>query len=287
MSAASNKCVLCERDAELTEEHIPAKSAGNRGAGILRCVRLDGGREVEVSTEDGVSLRVLCARCNNNYGSSLGSEFGTFAKQFQKSGIVQSTRGGVFVSAIEVYPARVIRQLYLNYLCLQPVRDRTEWAPIREFIKSRPPHTGEGLPKVSLYFNSSETYRLAPNCGINSTNTNVTGWYGSEIAAPGLGVVFTLEGSGSLEPIIGKEPFGIADWTQYRFSERVRISMEVPVWRVESPHPIGFGRRKDVEDWRTRKMITWAIVKADDPNSINSTSLLWRPTGKIKRLIRR
>ncbi len=72
----------------------------------------------------------------------------------------------MLVAAFDVFPARVVRQLLLNFLCIQPVEDHPSWTAIREFIRSRDAALPKEAPSVELYFNASQTYRLAPVCVI-------------------------------------------------------------------------------------------------------------------------
>lgn len=136
--AAATSCRLCGSTSDiLTLEHVPPKSTGNRGRVQIEQVRLSEAGETIRNLSDGVALRVLCARCNNRTGSRLGTGFSDFARQVQHSGRIVSSEGRVFVSAVDVFPARVLRQLLLCFLCAQPDDDREGWGEIREFIHSR------------------------------------------------------------------------------------------------------------------------------------------------------
>lgn len=264
----------------MTEEHVPPKSIGNRGPVKLEAVELNSEGQTFATRNDGVALRVLCERCNMNYGSRLGTGFSNFAKQFQNSGELASPRGGVISGATDVFPSRVLRHLYLNYLCVQVTSDRTEWEAIRQFIKSREGRVPPEAPRVSLYFNASTTYRVVPVCAVGAIDGSRRRWYGSEIAAPGLGVLFTLPDTQSAESLIGLKPVDITEWCEYRFDQRDSVALSLPRVRVEHPHPIGFGRSTDVEGWRDRNMIVWGVARAEDPSAINSTAVLWQPVKK-------
>jgi len=141
-------CRLCgSRSRILTLEHVPPKSTGNRGTFELAFFNASNAVERRAG-RNGVGLRVLCDRCNSRTGSFLGTGFSDFAKQVRQSGRLEAPYGGVFVSTINVYPARIIRQLLLCYLCAQPNDDGDGWDDIRAFIQSRNGDLPPRAPRV-------------------------------------------------------------------------------------------------------------------------------------------
>lgn len=272
-------CRLCGSGKRLlTLEHVPPQSIGNRGATEVEAVTLGArGRQVH-RMPNGFALRVLCQRCNNNTGSTLGGGFGDFAKQVRESGKFESPGGGVFVSALDVYPARVIRQLLLSYLCAQPGDRGRQWDPLREFIKGREPGLPPTSPRVSLYFNTADTYKIVPVCSVGTIDGSGRRWVGSEIAAPNLGVLYSLDqdGASAAARLIGKVPQDISHWADYRFEERTSFVLRLPRLRAEDPHPLGYGRVRDFDRWQTRNHIVWAVAEAADPESMTATAVLWR-----------
>jgi hypothetical protein len=269
----------------LTLEHIPPRSTGNRGSGTLEYLSLSSeSRTIRTSTRDGIAVRVLCQRCNTSYGSTLGTGFGEFAKQVQRSGRLESPHGGVFVSSVAIYPGRIMRQLLLTFLCAQPRDAGSSWDDIRNFIRSRTETLPATAPRVSVYYNPSESYRIVPVCSVGAI-TFGRRWAGSEIAAPGLGVIFSVANSSmdDIQWIIEKRPLDISSWGDVRFDDRVTLALELPRLRVEHPHPLGFGRPIDVERWQTRKRIVWAVGTADDPNSPTAVAALWQPHRRGRR----
>lgn len=276
-TSLAQPCRLCKRPAELTEEHVPPKSTGNTGPVVFEALGLNPEAKVIKLAPNGIALKVLCERCNNNYGSRLGTGFGEFAKQVQDSGRLVSPQAGVFTGAVDVFPSRVLRHFYLNYLCAQVGTDKPEWDAVRHYVKSRDGSVPKEAPRVSLYFNASPTYRLVPVCGVATVDASKRAWYGSEIVAPGLGAIFTLADTTNPEPLIGVRTVGITGWSEYRFDQRDALALSLPKLRVEHPHPLGYGRSADVERWRDKNMIVWLVGKAEDPSAINSASVLWQP----------
>lgn len=271
-------CRLCgSTQAVITKEHIPPKSAGNRGTHVLQTTRFRAGVSRENELLDGFALRVLCTRCNSRFGSRLGTTFGTFVQQIQQSGRFISPRGGVYAGAVDVYPSRVIRQLLLNFLCIQETSDEDRLEDVREYVRSRDAPLPADAPRIGLYYNISNTYRIVPVGGITSLKREGALWTGAEIAAPGLGVVFTLGDPGEVDQAILPRMADISSWANYGFADRIRVVFELPRYRVETPHPLGFGRPIDVDKWQSRNLILWLATKFDTDVESDIGAALWRP----------
>lgn len=270
-------CRLCgTTERVLTREHIPPQSTGNTGLHRAEVLESDSGKIKSIDLPDGFALTVLCDPCNTRFGSRLGTTFSEFVKQVQASGRFVSLRGGVFVSALNVYPGRVHRQLMLNYLCLQPDSTRDRWAELRNYIKSRSEASPASAPRIGLYCNISGTYRLVPVGGVTSLGRGKGPWTGAEIAAPGLGVVYTLGDPAAVNPQVLPKLIDISSWGDAGFDQRRTIMLELPRQRVEMVHPIGFGRSVQFEKWQTQHAIVWLASPIDQIAPPKIMALLWR-----------
>ncbi len=275
-------CRLClSAPATLTQEHVPPKSTGNRNSVDVEYLSFSAGlQSIRSRMEDGVALRVLCDRCNSLYGSRLGTGFAEFAKQVQASGRFEAPGGGRFVSAIDVFPARVIRQLLLSFLCAQVSDDDGRLDGVRAFIRGKAAPLPGDAPGVSLYFNASPTYRVVPTCGVGALGRNGRLWTGSEIAAPGFGALFSFTPLEDLAWMIGARPKDISGWAARAFDGRESMALRLPRLRAVVPHPIAYGSAQEVERWQSRKLIAWLTSKADDANAPNSAAMVWRPASR-------
>jgi hypothetical protein len=279
-------CRLCgSSDEVLSLEHVPPKSTGNRGFVEVQAFAGGPGARLVTPASDGVALRVLCQKCNSKTGSYLGTEFSEFAKQVQHSGRFEARDGRVYVAAVDVFPARIIRQLLLAYLCAQPMDDRPEWDAIRQFIRSRSPGMPEGAPRVSLYYNAAETYKIVPVCGVGSLFSAARQWVGSEIAAPGLGALFSLSDRGSIDAdeLIGRTTLDISDWANRSFDRRETFAMKLPRLFAQQAHPLGYGDAREFTRWENRRHIVWLVAGAEHEDSITATAAIWR-RGRRPRL---
>lgn len=133
-------------------------------------------------------------------------------------------------------------------------------------------------PHVSLYFNPLATYKIAPVCCVASLKSSKLSWIGSEIAAPGLGVLYSLGGDSrsSLRTLIGVDPVDITEWGDLPFDRRQSVMLQLPPLRVEDPHPLGYGRKNEFTRWQTKQKIIWLVAEAKYPGSITASAVLWR-----------
>jgi hypothetical protein len=236
-----------------------------------------GGKYVHTSARDGFALSILCDRCNSVTGSRLGTGFAAFAAQVQASGRLENPTGGVYVIAMDIFPSRVVRQLLLNYICIQD-EGAEDWSALRQFIRSKEPGLPSDAPRVALYFNASSTYRVVPTGGVASLRAGAKGpWIGSEIAAPGLGVVYSQAEDARLsaERMIGARLQDISDWAELPFDRRERVQLVLSRLRVEVPHPLAFGRPADVDRWQLRHLIAWLSGGAEGRRPEEPRAVVW------------
>ena len=276
-------CRLCQRPRDvLSSEHLPPKSTGNEGPARIRYMRAATPSQAYSEADDGVALRVLCKECNSLYGSRLGTGFSDFARQVQTSGKVETIGGNVWVVAMEVFPARVIRSLLLNYLCLHTVREPPAGEVVRRYVRSRTAKLPAEAPRVALYFNVLSTYRIVPATAQTAIAWPGNPWLGAELAAPGLGVVFTLGDGLETSNLLDRLPVDVSAWGDYDFGAKRNITLELPRFRVAVPHPLAFGSAKEVDRWQTRRGVVWSVSTAGDETSVAHIAAVWT-TGRGKR----
>jgi len=290
--AQDQHCSICgDSVGVLSDEHIPPKSTGNRGRHRVEVLRFSesespGGstaRPQLIDLPDGVALKVLCASCNSKLGSRLGTGFADFAQQVSASGRFASPGGGLFASAVNIYPARVIRHLLLNFLCVQQDALDARWDSLRDFIRSRGGSLPPSSPRVGLYYNRSGTYRLFPVGAVNSLRARAgEPWHGAEITAPGLGAVYTLGDPSTVEPVVLPRLLDVSTWGDAPFGERVTMALDLPAYWVESVHPLGFGKGREVARWQEKNLIVWLATRMELDDVTDVSGLLWRPTPRVR-----
>lgn len=263
--------------ATLTLEHIPAQSTGNRGTVRVEVFGHAAGVRVTRVALDGLGLRVLCARCNSTTGSRLGTAYADFARQVRRSGNVVTPRRNVVVSASAVYPQRVARHLYLAFVCLANVDDESRLDGLRAFIREDSAPLPDDAPRLSLYHNRSGSFRVAPVGLLRSVLGPEAGWMwtGAEVAHPGLGVVYTFPDDHARPPHL-EGTVDVTGWSKLGFRDRRDLTLELPSWRVEHPHPLGAGRPRQVERWMDNLIWFATLDDASDELIRASASVLWR-----------
>ena len=283
--AEPTRCKLCQREvAELTLEHIPPQSTGNRNR--VRVEAWARGRVTHLTEPDGISLRVLCERCNSRIGCRLGTGYAEFSKQVRRSGrIGMPNSPRVFVRAQDVFPQRVLRQLYLSYICLASPEDESVHDGLRTFVEDDHAPLPDDAPRVSLYHNASGTFRVAQVSAILAglgANRRGWRWFGAELVHPGLGAIYTIpdegtDGSPPGPPFLS-QTVDVTNWSEFGYKDRVTVELELPSWRVEHPHPLGMGRPVQVERWSDREHLAIALTQKDDSTELlrSSGSVLWR-----------
>ncbi|OZC04014.1 hypothetical protein BSZ36_14100 [Rubricoccus marinus] len=228
----------------------------------------------------GLSIRSLCQRCNNRLGVQVGTEFSEFAKRVRRSGKLVTAGSRAYVEAENVYPQRIARQFYLTFLSLcRPGRTESNDA-IREFVRYGEEPLPSDAPRPSLYLNKSNTYRAASFASMFSANGKGWAWAGCEFAFPGLGVIMTLpeeEMRGRAPLSLIGETVDVREWAEYGFKERATVRLELPVFRVEHPHPLAFGKERQAERWQEEQGIVWMLGAEDESDELlkASGSVLW------------
>lgn len=273
-------CRICQKQrTEFSPEHVPPQSTGNTRRVVVEVAVSKGGPVVR---RNGVAVPGLCRKCNEKLGSRLGTSYSDFVRAVQGAAGLFSSRGE-FVARPMIYPSRVLRQLALSYLCAQHPHAEVhgEAVELNDALRAFVRIDGAPFPadriRVGLYHNVSATYRLAPTAGVWRLGTQPVAermWLGTEVAAPGLGVLFTLSGLGALPDLAGVTPYDVTGWAEYGFKETAHPVLRLQRLRVEHPHPLAFGRPRTAERWRDD--ILWMVNAPGVPGGPPGASALWR-----------
>src|SRR5512132_2598942 len=91
-------CQLCKKRPADSREHVPSKSATNRGPMSVRHVDLAGTpgtgvRHQNSALSDGFTVPSLCTRCNNMTGWRYGGDYADFVRQVRDGGHVEAEDG--------------------------------------------------------------------------------------------------------------------------------------------------------------------------------------------------
>jgi hypothetical protein len=220
---------------------------------------------------NGFWMPVLCRRCNNEVtGSRLGGAYAAFVGQVNAASGIEDRHGRVYVGLRDIYPLRVLKQMFATFLCAQPTDGPPEWSSIREFVLRRDAQLPQHAPFVYLYRNTGPIGRIVPMCGVVGGRHPRPMIICSEVSWPPVGIIFSHEP----HPMFSAME-NVTAWGQLRFGDRLTTLLRLPSLRVETDHPLGFGSVGEVEQWRKDGQVIWFTTKADYPESPTSTSMTW------------
>lgn len=267
-------CRICGRRPVDSPEHIPPQSQGNVGEIEVTLIQIDDAahrlHRIHEMFRDGFFRRVLCSRCNHRYGSIYNTSYTEFVRQVANASGLRDPKGRVLVHLKDVYPLRILKQMFLMYICVQLWEDG--WPYIREFVRRRDDRLPQDAPHVYLYRNVSNTGRIVPWHGLGELRTGRPPLTLSEVSYPPIGLVFCDDQDDRFALMED-----ITSWGQYEFSKKTSIVLRLPDLQVSTSHPLGFGTEDDVERWRLDCGVIWFIPRPGDSPSQPGASASLHP----------
>jgi hypothetical protein len=183
---------------------------------------------------------------------------------------VTDPAGRLYVQARGVHPLRIVKQAVSMFLAAQPGLGSIDWNPLRRFVLRRDDPLPPGSPHILLYYNGSPTGRVVPWCGLSQLFRRIPVIALSEISFPPLGVVF----ASSLNPLFeGMQD--ITAWGSAAYRDEITTNILLPVKRIETDWPLGFGAPAEVERWKNEAGVMWFVAEADDITSLTSVAATW------------
>jgi hypothetical protein len=235
--------------------------------------RLDSNiQRIQEVFKQGFYRRVLCRKCNNNYGSFYNTTYTDFVKQIRRASGIMDPQGRILVYLENIYPLRIIKQMFLMYLCIQPREVIPGWEGIREFVRSKYESLPSESPVVYTYINASRIGRIVPWMGLAEVRTRRPPIILSEISYPPIGMVFSDQQDDRFRLMED-----ITNWGQYGFKEKTSLVIHLPKLQVSTDHPLGFGTEAEVNRWIEENGVVRMIPGAEDPSSKTSAGLVLHP----------
>jgi hypothetical protein len=267
-------CRICGRRPAVTKEHLPSQGAGNIGE--TEVVFIDGNLDREVQRiqeifEQGFYRRVLCGKCNSKYGSFYNTVYTDFVNQIRRASGIRDPQNRVLVHLEDIYPGRILKQMLLMYLCIQPREVIPGWEGIRDFVKHKERKLPSGTPRIYVYKNISNNGRIVPWMGLGEVHTQRTVVMLSEISYPPIGIVFCDQQDDRFSFMED-----ITNWGQYGFKEKSNFVIHLPELHVSTDHPLGFGTEAEVEKWIVECGVVRFIPRAEDSLGRTSVGLTLR-----------
>ena len=255
-------CRICGQVAELTKEHIPPRSAFNKGRGVLSMgdELLKDGLFAEQSEgtqiQGGSSGYMLCESCNNFTGTRFGREYQEWALRAAGSisHIHNNQRSLEEIDELDghnpvdatfraVYPGRFIRQVISMMLCISGGPElSTRYPDLRELVLGGEPRTLPDPLKIYLDFYAGPVSRFAGGTyGQGIIRDDVLRWV-LQLSFPPLSLVMILDGPP--DPSLGCD---ITWFTECAPDQRANVEFTELI--------IGFGHSNAPADFRTTGQI--------------------------------
>ena len=252
-----SKCHICRKIEELTNEHVPPRSAFNSQRSILY-----GSKEVlNVITSDsfpwdfssqkgtqkqsGIGFKKLCATCNNNTGSWYGPGFVDFIIQGIKAVISNQTKNRINIKFKDIYPLKIMKQIVCMFLAINRPELAERNIGLREFALDK---QKKGLPDKYKFYIYGFKGKLIKYVGLGSIikNTKILSRdnirFVSEIAAMSSGYVMEIDPK--------KEDLlvDITHFSDYKFSQKIDLDIELPLLECNSVYPLDYRSQKEIKN---------------------------------------
>lgn len=239
-------CRICGRRPADTREHVPPQATGNRGkARVYFILGNSTPEEKNIRTQesdDGLWVPTLCEVCNNKTGAQFVEPYADFVRQVSNAPGVLDASCNTATHLKQIYPLRVLKQMYCMFLAATPFEPTEVWRGIQEFVLKRDAPLPKIAPSVFVYHNLSSVGRLAPICLIMSFGKRLH-HQAAEISWPPVGLVFSFEGKERL-----KFMQDVTSWANFSFHDRIDVAVSLPRLQVYTPYPLTYGTSRDVEE---------------------------------------
>jgi hypothetical protein len=245
-------CALCLRHGELTEEHVPPRSAFNK----CEIYRVSDDQRFTVhplkmteaalankrlKKQGGASYYSLCGKCNSDTGAWYGNEYVSWAAQARN---ILEVSGGQ-PSLIYTYfghPARFLKQVVTMFFTLCGGGLASKNPLLAAFILNR---YATNLPKgfeVYAYYNPTTRIRHSTVTGILNINGAPMVMF-AEMAFMPFGFVFSIK-SPSPDPRLVK----ISHLGNFGYDDYRTIELRLPSFSVINPFPGRYFTLKEAAD---------------------------------------
>jgi len=157
------------------------------------------------------------------------------------------------------------------FLCTLPQHPIPYWKTIQDFVRKCDEPLPEDVPIVYLYKNTANIGRIVPWCSIIEHHTSRPVIALSEVSWPPLGVIFCSQADERFAHLEN-----VNSWGHYRFKDKISLLLKLPPLRVNTDHPIAFGSIKEINQWRDRAGVIWAVAENENLTSEISVAMTWK-----------
>lgn len=242
------KCHICGVNSNLTQEHIPPKSAFNTGRVELLSPKsiLNNGSELKKSFQNGLYKNSLCKTCNNNTGLWYGNAYKGWVNQIYPIAINNDIEKGIAPeNQISLYPLRVLKQILSMFTSINTPKAYPSYREeIENFLLNR---ENQFLPnKIKVYFyivsSKSRYNRQVPISGVLKGGASPI--ILSEISWFPCGYILT---DSEETPNFDKNLIDITFFKNYSYDEKASLDLLIPVMPINFYMCGDFRTKKEIE----------------------------------------
>lgn len=226
------RCHICGERKPLTKEHIPPKSAFNKG----KVVELLSNSRIIAVPEEGESYRVqqgghyrftLCSECNSKTGSWYGTSFGNWC--IHGMDVLRRSEGRpALIHCYRSFPSQIVKQLMSLFLSVNRIEFRDAHPELVRFVLDK---WSIGIPStfhLYTYYNLSSILRFIPFIGYTDVS-RMKEFIFSEISYPPYGYVLTIDPQPPADDLCE-----ITHFTKYRYHELADLEMKPVVKEINT-----------------------------------------------------
>ena len=219
------KCCICGKEATLSFEHIPPKSAFNKNSVNLYDFwgyMLNNNSRYE-QKQGGVGRHSLCQSCNNLTGEWYGAAYAEFADQGMK--YFKSTQEIMYIP-FTIYPLRVFKQIVSCFASTNGNQWCENNPQIRKFLLDRYERNFPSEIDIKMYMQKEGRSKIS---GISGQMNVVTGerFMGSEWGFPPFSFIYVADKEYSVYDSLNGL-YSIRGFLEYEYDEVATIDILMP-----------------------------------------------------------
>ena len=186
--------------------------------------------------QGGFHKYTLCERCNNLTGGWYGGAFVDFGKKGAE--YLENGYSGKMTLAFDIYPLRIIKQVVVMMLAINPPDFRQKYPELEKFV----------LSKQTKYLSKENQFYCYYKFG------KIARYMGSQR------IVDVFKGETHLVSEIAHWPFGyvmtdkdvnelcdISFFSKFQYNERRIITLDIPFKETNNPYPINFKSEIEIQ----------------------------------------
>lgn len=250
--APTGHCRICGHYGKLSFEHVPPKSAFNRGKVTTSPIGEGFDQPFDEPprgriVEGGVGAYTLCGKCNNDTGVWYAKDFAKWC--YQGGRVLAMTDGKPKLIYLHyIYPLRILKQIITMAFSMNGPKFREFHPDLVEFVLNRERRWLNPRYRVFAYFNTEGTMRrIGDSMAMVNLNKGRNVIMVTEISHPPFGYVLTTDGTSPSDKLTE-----ISHFRRYEYDEWEVAPLYLPILDTHMPIPLDYRTRQEIIDGRDR-----------------------------------